>query len=70
MPKKKDKDKHAISDKYDMVREQLGLPVYSYKEEAPRTVELPLSEHPDISFFSDIDVNQWKAYGEAIYERT
>jgi len=66
MPKKKDKETHAISNKYDVVREQLGLPVYSYTEEASKTVELPLSEHPDVSFFSDIDVSQWKAYDEVI----
>lgn len=66
MPKKKDKDKHSISNKYDVVREQLGLPVYSYTEEKPRTVELPRTEHPDVPFFSDIDVNQWKAYDEII----
>jgi len=53
-------------DKYDVVREQLGLPVYPYTEEAPRTVELPRTEHPDVSFFSDIDVSQWKAYDEVI----
>jgi len=66
MTKKKDKEKPAISNKYDVVREQLGLPVYSYTEEVPRTVELPLSEHPEVSFFSDIDVKQWKAYDEVI----
>ena len=66
MPKKKDKDKDAISDKYDVVREQLGLPVYSFTEEVSRTVELPKTEHPEVSFFSDIDVSQWKAYDEVI----
>ncbi|PIU23043.1 MAG: DNA methylase [Chloroflexi bacterium CG_4_9_14_3_um_filter_45_9] len=49
-----------------MVREQLGLPIYSYTEEASRAVELPRSEHPDVSFFNDIDVNQWKVYDEII----
>jgi len=62
----KKKDKFTVSNKRDVVREQLGLPVYSYKEEAPRTIELPVSEHPDVSFFSDIDVSQWKAYDEVI----
>jgi len=57
MVKKKDKD--VVSNRYDVVREQLGLPVYSYTEEMPRTVELPRTEHPDVSFFSDIDVSQW-----------
>ncbi len=68
MPKKKEKDedKYIVPDKYDVVREQLGLPVYSYTEEVSRTVELPRTEHPDISFFSDIDVSQWKAYDEVI----
>jgi hypothetical protein len=70
MPRKKDKNKYKakyiIPSKYAEVREQLGLPIYSYTEEAPRTLELPRSEHPDISFFNDIDVNQWKAYNEII----
>ncbi len=70
MPKKKDKDKYAISNKYDVVREQLGLPVYSYAEETPRTVELPRTEHPDVSPLNDIDVSQWKAYEGVIYEQT
>lgn len=62
MPRKKDKNKgkakYTIPSKYDEVREQLGLPIYSYTEEAPRTLELPRSEHPDISFLSDIDASQ------------
>ncbi len=66
MAKKKDKDEYIISNKYDVVREQLGLPIYSYTEETSRTVELPVSEHPDVSFFNDIDVSQWKAYDEVI----
>ena len=66
MPKKKDKGKDAIPNKYDVVRGQLGLPVYSYTEEKLRTVELPRTEHPDASFISDIDVSQWKAYDEVI----
>ena len=53
-------------DKYSFVREHLGLPIYSYEEEARTTIELPISEHPDVSFFSDIDVNQWKAYDDVI----
>ena len=64
MVKKKDKD--VVSNEYDMVREQLGLPVYSYTEETPRTVELPKTEHPDVSPLNDIDVSQWKAYDEVI----
>ena len=68
MPKKKDREKYSIPDKntYKEVSEQLGLPIYSYTEETPSTLELPISEHPDISFFNDIDVNQWKDYGEII----
>jgi len=66
MAKKKDKDKYVVSNKYDVVREQLGLPIYSYTEETPRTLELPRTEHPDVSSFSDIDVSQWKAYEEVI----
>lgn len=70
MPRKKDKKirKYATpnEDAYALVSEQLGLPIYSHVEEAPRTLELPRSEHPDISFFNDIDVNQWKAYNEII----
>jgi len=68
MPKKKDREKYSIPDgnTYKEISEQLGLPIYSYKEEIPRVVELPRSEHPDISFFNDIDVNQWKAYDEII----
>jgi hypothetical protein len=64
MPKKKDREKYSIPDEnaYKEISEQLGLPIYSYTEEIPRVVELPRSEHPDISFFNDIDVNQWKAY--------
>ena len=70
MPKKKDKDKYAISNKYDVVREQLGLPVYSYTEERPATVELPTTEHPDVPFFSDIDVNHRKPrQGRCTYGR-
>jgi hypothetical protein len=53
-------------DRFDAVNERLGLTVHSYAEEPARTVELPLSEHPDVSFFSDIDVSQWKAYDEVI----
>ena len=64
--KNKDKAKYTIPSKYDEVREQLGLPIYSHTEEAPRTLELPRTEHPDVSFFSDIDVSQWKAYDEII----
>ncbi len=64
MVKKKDND--VVSNKYDMVREQLGLPVYSYTEETSKTVELPRTEHPDVSFLNDIDVSQWKAYDEVI----
>jgi hypothetical protein len=64
MVKKKDKD--VVSNKYDVVREQLGLPVYSYTEEPSRTVELPRTEHPDVSPLNDIDVSQWKAYDEII----
>ena len=64
MAKKKDKD--VTSNEYDVVREQIGLPIYSYTEEAPSTVELPKTEHPDVSFLNDIDVNQWKAYDEVI----
>ena len=52
--------------KYDAVREQIGLPIYSYTEETPIAVELPTTEHPDVPFFSDIDVSQWKAYDEII----
>ena len=68
MPKKKDREKYSIPNEktYDMVREQLGLSVYSYTEEASKAAELPRSEHPDISFFNDIDVNQWKVYDEII----
>lgn len=70
MPRKKDKNKgkYAAPDEnaYKEVREQLGLPIYSYVEEASRAVELSRSEHPDISFFNDIDINQWKAYDEII----
>jgi len=62
----KKKDKNAVFNKYDVVREQLGLPIYSYTEETARTVELPRTEHPDVSFFNDIDVSQWKAYDEVI----
>jgi len=66
--KDKNKGKYATPDgnTYKEVREQLGLPIYSYVEEASRAVELPRSEHPDISFFNDIDINQWKAYDEII----
>ena len=70
MPKKKDKNRDTYAtpseNTYAVVSEQLGLPIYSYTEEAPRTLELPISEHPDISFFNDIDINQWKAYDEII----
>ena len=69
MPKKKKgRGKYSIPDEntYDVIQEQLGLPIYSYTEEAPRTLELPISEHPDISFYNDIDVNQWKVYDEII----
>jgi len=70
MPKKKDKKirKYATlgENTYAVVSEQLGLPIYSYVEEASRAVELPKSEHPDISFLNDIDINQWKAYDEII----
>lgn len=62
----KKKDKYVASNEYDVVREQIGLPIYSYTEEAPSTVELPKTEHPDVPFFSDIDVSQWKAYDEVI----
>jgi len=66
--KKKNRDKYAAPNEniYDVVSEQLGLPIHSYVEEASRAVELPRSEHPDISFFNDIDINQWKAYDEII----
>jgi len=71
MPRKKkeeDRKEYTIPNEniYDAVHEQLGLPIYSYVEEASRAVELPSSEHPDISFFNDIDINQWKAYDEII----
>jgi len=70
MSRKKDKKigKYATPNEnaYDLVSEQLGLPIYSHTEEMPRTLELPRSEHPDISPFSDIDVNLWKAYNEII----
>ena len=68
MPKKKDREKYSIPDKntYKELSEQLDLPIYSYTEETPRVLELPRSEHPDISFFNDIDVNQWKNYDEII----
>ncbi|MDH5363552.1 MAG: site-specific DNA-methyltransferase [Dehalococcoidia bacterium] len=70
MPKKKDKKirEYATPSEniYDVVSQQLGLPIYSYVEEASRAVELPRSEYPDISFFNDIDINQWKAYDEII----
>lgn len=70
MPGKKDKNKDKYptpnENAYDVVSEQLGLPIYSYTEQVPRTVELPVSEHPDVSFFNDIDINQWKAYDEII----
>jgi len=68
--KKKEKDREEYTtpseNTYKEVREQLGLPIYSYTEASPRTLELPRSEHPDISFFNDIDVNQWKEYDEII----
>jgi len=70
MPRKKDKNPDQYStpaeNMYHMVSEQLGLPIYSYTEEASRAVELPRTEHPDISFFNDIDINQWKEYDEII----
>lgn len=64
MPKKKDREKYSIPDEnaYKEISEQLGLPIYSYTEETTSTLELPISEHPDISFLSDIDASQWKAY--------
>ena len=68
MPKKKGREKYSTPNEstYKEVREQLGLPIYSYTEESPRILELPKSEHPKISFFNDIDVNQWKEYDEII----
>jgi len=64
MPKKKDREKYSIpsGDTYKELSEQLGLPIYSYTEATPSTLELPISEHPDISFLSDIDASQGKAY--------
>lgn len=66
MMAKKGKELNIASNAYDMVREQLGLPVYSYGEEAADTTELPKTEHPDISFLNDIDVSQWKTYRDII----
>ena len=66
--KKEDKKQYSIPSEnaYKGISEQLGLPVYSYAEETPVALELPRSEHPDIAFFNDIDVNRWKDYGEII----
>ena len=58
MPRNKDKYAAPDENAYRGIREQLGLPIYSYTEETPRVVELPRSEHPDISFLSDIDASQ------------
>jgi len=53
-------------DAYKEIREQLGLPIYPHTEAVSKAVEIPRSERPDISAFSDIDVSQWKAYEEII----
>ena len=66
MPRKKREHEYKVSDSYGVIREQLGLPVYPHKEEAPTSLEVPKSEHPRISFLNDIDVTQWKAYDEII----
>jgi hypothetical protein len=66
MVRKRDKESYTISSKYDAVREQLGLPIHSYVQEAPATVELPRSDAPDVSFLNDIDISQWRAYSEII----
>ena len=70
MPKKKENkvDQYATPNEntYKEISEQLGLSIYSYVEETSRTMELQKSEHPDVSFLNDIDVNQWKSYNEII----
>jgi len=45
-------------DAYKEIREQLGLPIYPHTEAVSKAVEIPRSERPDISAFSDIDVSQ------------
>lgn len=66
MPRKKDSTQYIISNKRDVIREQLGVPIYPHKEEAPKTLAVPRSEHPDVSFLNDMDVSQWRAYDEVI----
>jgi len=66
MPRKKDKDSYTTSSEYDVVREQLGLPIHSYIQEAPAIIDMPKTDHPDVSFLNDIDVRQWQKYDEII----
>jgi hypothetical protein len=64
MPRKKRQHEYKVSNSYGVIHEQLGLPIYS--EEALKSLEVPISEHPDVSFLNDIDVSQWKEYDEII----
>jgi len=48
------------------VSEQLGLNIYLDVEEAPEVLEHPKSEHPKVSFLNDIDISNWKDYGEIL----
>lgn len=59
------KAKYTISNRYKVVQEQLGLPIYPLEEEV-KCLEVPLTKRPKISFFNDIDINQWKAYDHII----
>ncbi len=61
---KRKKEIYKVTDKSSLIREELGLNIYSTEEKKPL---IPIKPKPaKTSPFNDIDINKWKEYSEII----
>jgi len=56
----------APSNPKQCIQEELGLYIPFNKDEKVSILEVPISKHPKVTMFNDIDLNKWKEYGDVI----
>ncbi|OQA90135.1 MAG: DNA methylase [Elusimicrobia bacterium ADurb.Bin231] len=64
MKKKNKKEIYKIKNKSELIREELGLSYIVEKDLSP--IDIKKYEHPKTTIFNDIDLNNWKDYGDII----
>jgi len=62
--KKQKKIVYKTKDKSELIREELGLNYFVEKELPP--IDIKQYKHPKTTIFNDIDLNNWKDYGDII----